>query len=563
MDCLLHTCGAQFSAVHARETRSIGDRRPNPILLLVFCCFVIELFVFTIWRSSRLSNSGLLGYAIIDAGWKSEILRAALAFLLVFFPMAFSALGDKIHAAAVLKRTISIRWLAVHSAALLGSVVLLSILTHSGSSLAPHFVTVLRLILLSTAAFSAALSLISAPALLAVLKNLGWQPWTSAGVVATLINPITHCLWSVASPVSGATFWLVQKLLGILVRDVISYPGERVIGTEAFSVRIAPGCSGLESMVLFFLFSVMYLWFARRSYRFPHALFLIPVGVAMMFVLNSGRITALVLIGNAGAAEFAVNGFHSQAGWLAFNLVALSFWFVLRQVRWFAAPGSCSFQTAERPVTRTENPASPYLVPLLVVLATTLASRAIINQPEVLYPLQVIAGTLALWCYRSHYSIRARMVWWPGIVAGFAAFVLWLALEPHTFAGVPPDGQSWVALSPLTRNVLLLFHMIGTVAITPIVEELAFRGFLARRIQGGNFEAVAYGSLSLPAILISSLLYGALNGEHLLAGFLAGAAYAILLRRTGRLTNAIVAHATTNALLAASVLVYNRWIACC
>jgi len=46
-------------------------------------------------------------------------------------------------------------------------------------------------------------------------------------------------------------------------------------------------------------------------------------------------LTALILIGVAGARDVAVNGFHSEAGWIAFNCVALGFALTAQRVAWF------------------------------------------------------------------------------------------------------------------------------------------------------------------------------------------------------------------------------------
>ena len=71
------------------------------------------------------------------------------------------------------------------------------------------------------------------------------------------------------------------------------------------------------------VFSVLWLWFFRSDYRFPRALLLVPIGVSVMFLLNVTRIAILILIGDGGAPTVATGGFHSQAGWIAFNGVAL------------------------------------------------------------------------------------------------------------------------------------------------------------------------------------------------------------------------------------------------
>ena len=57
----------------------------------------------------------------------------------------------------------------------------------------------------------------------------------------------------------------------------------------------------------------------------------------------------------------------------------------------------------------------------------------------------------------------------------------------------------------------------------------------------------------------SSLAFGIAHGAWWLPGVVAGLAYAVLLRRTGRLGEAIAAHATTNALIAVWVLGLQQW----
>ena len=106
-------------------------------------------------------------------------------------------------------------------------------------------------------------------------------------------------------------------------RGVVAVPATGTLGTQRFAVEIAPACSGLEGVGLMLIFSVLWLWCFRNDYRFPRALLLIPIGIVAIFILNSVRIAALILIGDAGATTVALGGFHSQAGWIAFNGVAL------------------------------------------------------------------------------------------------------------------------------------------------------------------------------------------------------------------------------------------------
>ncbi len=81
-------------------------------------------------------------------------------------------------------------------------------------------------------------------------------------------------------------------------------------------------------------FSSAWLLYFRHEYIFPRALLLIPASIAAIFALNVLRIAALMLIGDAGFPDVAVYGFHSQAGWIAFNAVACALVLFSRRSAW-------------------------------------------------------------------------------------------------------------------------------------------------------------------------------------------------------------------------------------
>ena len=111
---------------------------------------------------------------------------------------------------------------------------------------------------------------------------------------------------------------------------------------------------------------------------------------------------------------------------------------------------------------------------------------------------------------------------------------------------------------PTWRAAWLLMRIAGSVVTAPLAEELAFRGFLVRRLMAANFESVSLRSVAWPAALVSSALFGALHGRPL-AGTLSGLAFLWVAQRSGRLADAVIAHATTNALLAAYVVASKSW----
>src|SRR5947207_10915827 len=100
-----------------------------------------------------------------------------------------------------------------------------------------------------------------------------------------------------------------------------------------------------------------------------------------MYLLNAVRIAALILIGRAGAREIAVGGFHSQAGWIAFNVVALGFSLAARRVPYF----NLNPPHAEPSTQSTGNSTAAYLIPFLMILAAGMVSGALSGSFEWLY----------------------------------------------------------------------------------------------------------------------------------------------------------------------------------
>jgi CAAX prenyl protease-like protein len=93
----------------------------------------------------------------------------------------------------------------------------------------------------------------------------------------------------------------------------------------------------------------------------------------------------------------------------------------------------------------------------------------------------------------------------------------------------------------------------------PIAEELAYRGYVLRRLVNSDFQSVKFHDIRWPALAICAVLFGITHGTMWLPAMLAGLAYGAIAIRTGSIGEAVVAHATTNALLAASVLLFDQW----
>jgi CAAX prenyl protease-like protein len=105
----------------------------------------------------------------------------------------------------------------------------------------------------------------------------------------------------------------------------------------------------------------------------------------------------------------------------------------------------------------------------------------------------------------------------------------------------------------------ILFRVAGYVLVAPLVEELAFRGFLMRRTVRADFQNAPLGVFSFASFVMSSVLFGAFHGSLWLPGTVAGITFALAVYRRGRLGDAVWAHATTNAMLAVYAAVTGQW----
>jgi CAAX prenyl protease-like protein len=143
---------------------------------------------------------------------------------------------------------------------------------------------------------------------------------------------------------------------------------------------------------------------------------------------------------------------------------------------------------------------------------------------------------------------------------GVATFAGWMALEPApaTEGATSPLALGLAQMPKAVAITWLAFRVVGSVITVPIAEELAFRSFLIRRLIAADVRTVSPGRFTWVSFVISSILFGALHGRWL-AGTLAGMAYALALYRRGEMIDAIAAHATTNALIAAVVLATGGW----
>jgi exosortase E/protease (VPEID-CTERM system) len=369
--------------------------------------------------------------------------------------------------------------------------------------------------------------------------------------VSVLAATASRLVWGMWDIGGGLTFRIVEVLLRPFVPGLRADFASRTLASRSFEIEIAPQCSGYEGIGLILLFGAFWLWINRSEYRFPRALLLLPVGAAMIFVLNSGRIATLFLIGYWGAEGIALGGFHSQAGWIAFLAVSISFAAWSRRLTWISAAGP-GISGPPPAVSADPEPTAVALAPFLAITAASILTAALSAGFDWLYPARLVAAAAAIWLWRREY---ARLDWslsWPPVLSGTVVIAVWIAHEWLTGAGPKPPADWpplwWIAIRTVAACITV-----------PIAEELAFRHFLQRRFASADFTLVDPRRVPWLPVLAASVLFGVLHGSRWPAGVFAGLVFGFEYRRRGSIGDAVLSHAVANALLAAYVLSTGNW----
>lgn len=366
--------------------------------------------------------------------------------------------------------------------------------------------------------------------------------------VAVLAIRFSQELWR---PTAGLTFQLVQLTLKPLIPSLRGDLATLTLTTDRFAVMVSDACSGLEGVGLILVFCTTWLWLFRREYVFPRALLILPIAVLFIFILNTGRIAALVLIGAAGYQKVAVLGFHSQAGWIAFNFAALGMAILARLNPWW-------HRNSRQSCVYTENAVGAYLMPLLVILAAGMVTRALSGGFDFLYPLRLIGAAVVLIVYWRRYAGIDWTSSWRGPAVGAAIFFLWMGFAHFTLAPKPmPEALS--SLPAPTRTAWIVCRILAATITVPVAEELAYRGFLLRRFVRTDFATVRYNEVGWRALAVSAVMFGVTHGQLWLPGIIAGLGYGLIAIKTRKLGEAVAAHVTTNGLLAIYVLSSGNW----
>jgi exosortase E/protease (VPEID-CTERM system) len=387
-----------------------------------------------------------------------------------------------------------------------------------------------------------------------------WQAVTALALGAGALA-LSELAMSSGPALAGGTIdlaWLTWRLsaaiLSLYEPQLVIDAAERSLAIGEFKVIVVESCAGYEGLALVAAFTTFYLLALRRQWRFPAAFTLYPVGLGAVWLLNSARIAALASIGGHLAPEVAIRGFHSRAGWITFLAVCMAeLWLAPRLL----TIGSGVTGRAAVDARAPEAIINAHLLPFIVLMAGSLLMAAASPSSAPLYPLVAAAVAGVLVAVRRHLGdLRPAMPSLSG-AAGLVVGGAWIATAPDP--AVPPELGSWLAgLAPTEATFWLATRGLGAIILVPFAEELAFRGFLYRRLIGARFDLVAMSRFSALALLASSLLFGVLH-DRWLAATVSGIIFALLMQRRGRIGDAILAHALANAVIFAWAVAWQHW----
>lgn len=347
------------------------------------------------------------------------------------------------------------------------------------------------------------------------------------------------------------TILLAKTFARFIGLNTINHNNPQHFGTDAFVVDIGPTCLGYQGVSIILIVLSAYFLIQKKYLRFPNVLLLFPISILILLLLNAFRISVLVGIGHWWSPEVAVTGFHSTAGWVELILALFGILWFTNRSRWFVKNVR---KNSRLRLHREEF----WLLPQLALIATSFVTTMFTGNFNWAYPIPIGIAVAVIWKIRKNLpSINVDSLGFP-LLAGIAVFAFWIFAIPvdHTASNIF-DNQLFSL--PVGLMVLwLIIRVAGSSVVVPIVEELAFRGFLWKYLETNMRDKLNPSLIPYFALLASSITFGVFHSNWF-AAFCAGLVYGLLYLYSRKLINTILAHAVTNFLISIYVLSTNHW----
>ncbi len=219
---------------------------------------------------------------------------------------------------------------------------------------------------------------------------------------------------------------------------------------------------------------------------------------------------------------------------------------------------------AEKRMAKPMHPAVAYVAPFAAFLIL-MGLKAYIPFE---YPVRVLVVTAVLLIFsRKIISLRLSQPV-ASILFGILLFAVWIgpdllwpAYRQHWLFHNSLVGSAQSSLPDKLRvdPIFLFFRIAGTALLVPVVEELFWRAWLMRYLVAADFQKVRLGTYTAISFWVTAILFATEHGPYWEVGLLAGVGFNYWMIRTRSLGDCILAHAVTNACLAAYVLVLGQW----
>jgi hypothetical protein len=207
-----------------------------------------------------------------------------------------------------------------------------------------------------------------------------------------------------------------------------------------------------------------------------------------------------------------------------------------------------------------------YLLPMGIFLIFVQIGAWSKGLYPITYVLREFMTTAALILFWPLYTRIRWKFWWLGIIVGVIGIVQWvgmqLFLQQFSFFKPPKDvfDPTFVFHNPAIYWGFIAVRMAGAVLVVPVMEELFWRDFLWRSIIApNNFKLAEVGEWDWKAFLVVAGMFATVHGNWWLTAIVWGLMIGALLLWTKSLGACILAHATTNLLLALYVLYTHDW----
>jgi hypothetical protein len=208
-----------------------------------------------------------------------------------------------------------------------------------------------------------------------------------------------------------------------------------------------------------------------------------------------------------------------------------------------------------------------YTGPFLAYVGLLQLDRVLGILPEIFYPIRfLVVLILLLTLSRNVVNLRPSFPV-ASVVVGVVVFVIWIAPDllfhyrHHWLFENSIFGYAASSLPPRLQSEawFLIMRTVSSVALVPVLEELFWRGWMMRWAIDPEFQKVPLGQYAPVAFWLVAILFASEHGPYWDVGLGAGIIYNWWIGQSRNLADCILAHAVTNAILAAYVMWSGQW----